>query len=152
MAFRFSLAALLRLRATLEQVEERGLLRLRQDTRQLEILLEQMAVRQHSQKVRRIAPPAGAVLTGAHLQFSDFLETRLKHEEQLAREQLRVKIEEVRKQFAIFAEARRRREAIEALRDHELRTFQEQDRRREQRSLDDVFLLQLLLARRGRRG
>ena len=39
---------------------------------------------------------------------------------------------------------------MESLRDGELRSYREQERRREQRGLDDLFLLQLLHTRGGR--
>lgn len=150
MTFHFSLAALLRLRTTLELVEERSLLRLRQDARQFELDLERMVARRREQRLRRSPALSGGALLGADLQFSDFLEARLEVDEELVRQLLLAKQMEIQGQLVVFLEARRRREVMESLRDGELRSYREQERRREQRGLDDLFLLQLLHTRGGR--
>ncbi len=147
MAFRFSLEGLLRLRATLEQVEERALLRLWQDTRRLEQEVEQVAALRLRQRSRRVPSVAGGALTGADLQFAGFLGIRLELEEQKIRQQLLAKQEETRRQLDVFTAARRRREAMQSLRDREFNVYREAEHRREQRGLDELFLLQLLLTR-----
>ena len=88
--------------------------------------------------------------SGADLHFSDFLDSRMEHEEQQVRQRLASEQQDIQHQLVVFLEARRRREAMEALRDRELRSYREQEQRREQRGLDDLFLLQLLLARGSR--
>ena len=152
MAFRFSLAALLQLRCTLEQVEERTLLGLRREARSLEQFLEHLTARRREQRERLRRTPSlpGSALTGADLHFSDFLDSRMEHEEQQVRQRLASEQQDIQHQLVVFLEARRRREAMEALRDRELRSYREQEQRREQRGLDDLFLLQRLLARGSR--
>jgi flagellar biosynthesis chaperone FliJ len=150
MTFRFALAALLRLRTTLEQVEERKLLSLRQDAVGCELAIEQTRAAWRNQQLRRGSATGSAGLIGADLRFSDFLQARLEFEEQQMRQTLLAKQEEVRGQLGVFINARRQREAIESLREHALEVYRENERRREQGSLDEVFLLQLWLARRNR--
>jgi flagellar export protein FliJ len=147
MAFHFSLEGLLRLRAALEQVEERALLRLRLEERLLEQEIEQMAAVRMRQRSRRVAAVSGGSLTGADLRFAGFLEARLALEEEKMQQRLREKREDTQRQVTVFSSARRRREAIEALRDRERTASREAERRREQRGLDDLFLLQLLRKR-----
>ena len=152
MAFRFSQNALLRLRATLQQVEERALLRMWQEARSGEKDLERAQAVRRDYRQRRTAPPPGAPLLGADLQFSDFVDAHLAGDEERMRQRLAAKQREVQTQLAVFREARRRREVIEALRDRELRTHREGELRREQRALDDAYLMQLLLPGRQTRG
>ena len=52
-------------------------------------------------------------------------------------------------QREIFQQARRAREMLERVRDRQLRVYQKQAARREQRRLDDLFLLQREYLRRG---
>jgi flagellar biosynthesis chaperone FliJ len=54
-----------------------------------------------------------------------------------------------REQREIFQEARRAREMLERVRDRQLRVYQKEVARREQRGLDDLFLLQREYLRRG---
>jgi flagellar biosynthesis chaperone FliJ len=90
---------------------------------------------------------SGGSLTGADLRFAGFLEARLALEEEKMQQRLREKREDTQRQVTVFSSARRRREAIEALRDRERTASREAERRREQRGLDDLFLLQLLRKR-----
>lgn len=142
MGFRFSLEGLLRLRATLEQVEECALLRLRREERLLQQEVEQVAALRLRQRALRAAARPGA-LTGADLQFAGFLVARLGLEEDAMRQHWLEKQNETQKQMGVFMAARRRREAIEALRNRELSAYREAEQRGEQRGLDEMFLLQL---------
>jgi flagellar biosynthesis chaperone FliJ len=170
MAFRFSLAALLRLRATLEQVEERKLMSLRHEAQRFELAIEQNIASRRDQRLQQgwlLAgrDPIGAGqagdrhagdrhattgLTGADLQFSHSCLARLELSAQQLQQQLVSKQEDIRLQLGRFTAARRQREAIESLRERQLELYRTEERRREQRSLDDLFLVQLLLARQGR--
>ncbi len=158
MAFLFSLVALLRLRGAREQVEERKLLSLRHDAQRFELAIEQNVVARRAQRLQQASLLArtdrisvehtrGGFMS-ADLQFSDFCLARLEFDAQQLRQQLAAKQEEIRRQLALFTEARRQREAIESLRDRQIEVYRAEERRREQRSLDDLFLLQLLRARR----
>jgi len=147
MGFHFSLEGLLRLRAALEQVEERALSRLRLEERLLEQEIEQMAAVRMRQTSQRVAAVPGGSLTGADLQFAGFLEARLALEEEKMQQRLREKREETQRQVNVFSAVRRRREAIEALRDRERAAYREAEQQREQRGLDELFLLQLLRGR-----
>ena len=52
-------------------------------------------------------------------------------------------------QQKIFQLARRERETFESLRDHQLHEYERDARRREQRQLDDLFLLRQSYLKRG---
>ena len=52
-------------------------------------------------------------------------------------------------QQKIFQQARRERETFESLRDHQLHEYERDARRREQRQLDDLFLLRQSYLKRG---
>jgi flagellar export protein FliJ len=148
MAFRFSLAALLRFRVILEQVEERKLLSLRQDALRIELAIQQTVIVQLDQRQQRALLLTRAGLTGAGLQFSNACLGRLELGEQQMRQQLLAKQVEIHRQLACFTEARRQREVIDGLRDRELQSYREEERRSEQRQMDELFLLRLLHARR----
>jgi flagellar biosynthesis chaperone FliJ len=150
MAFRFSLEGLLRLRVTLEQVEESALLRLRQEERLLRQQVEEVAALRLQQRSRRVAAlPAGA-LTGADLQFAEFLGARLALEEVEFRRRWLDKQKDTQRQMEVLTAARRRRQAMQALRDREFSAYRGAEHRREQRGRDELFLLHLLRARGNR--
>ena len=152
MAFRFSLAALLKLRSALERIEESKLLLLRREEQLLRLTLEQMVAARRALKLEVVASLSGSVsscgLTGADIKFSSFLRTQMAWQEQAFEEQLLEKEKETQKQMLAFLNARRQRKVLETLHARELASYSIEERRREQRSLDDMFLLQLTRARR----
>jgi len=159
MAFRFSLSALLRLRSTLERMQENRLTCLRQEARLLETSIEQTISARHNIKISAtpslVAPsssPPAEYPTGADFQFVRFQQEQLAWREQQLQLQLDEKRLQIHVQALAFAQARRQRQVLESLRDRELALYEEEERRRDQRQLDDTFLLQLMRKRALLRG
>ncbi len=148
MAFHFPLQAVLHFRQSVEHQQELRLRAANQLVGRARHLIEQLdAQRQdlHSAQVKELS----LGMTAVELQFELLCETELfrrrrELEQQLARlEQLR------EQQRALFQQARQAREMLEAVRDRQLRLYQKETARREQRSLDDLFLLRREYLRRG---
>jgi len=157
MAFRFSLSALLRLRSTLERIEESKLLFLRQEAQLLAASGERIATARRNLRIEPapnlVGPsPLSAFFTGADFQFLNLQQTRMAWQEQQIRRQLVEKQYEVQTQMAAFTEARRKRQVLESLRERELAMYALEERRRDQRRLDDAFLLLLIRQRAASRG
>jgi flagellar export protein FliJ len=147
MAFRFSLAALLRFRQSLEHQQE---LLLQEATQNV------LAARQRVEEAGRMlaamaAENAGklqAGVTAAELQF-DLLCRSLAAERRQALEKQLAVCEKARAQrLQAFQQARQQREAVDALRRRQFELYHEQETRREQRRLDDMFLLRREFLRR----
>ena len=148
MAFHFSLQAVLHFRQSIEHQQELRLHAANQMVARVGHLIEQTDEQRqelHSTQARKLS----SGMTAVELQFEllcegELLRRRRELELQLARlQQLR------EQQREIFQQARRARETLEAVRDEQLRVHEKQARRREQRSLDDLFLLQREHLRRG---
>ena len=152
MAFRFSLAPLLKLRSALDQIEEGKLLLLRREEQLLRLTLEQMVAARRALKLEAFPNTSGSAssqgLTGADIKFSSFLRTQMAWQEQAFEEQLTEKQKETKRQMQAFLDARRQRKVLETLHDSELAAYGIEERRREQRRLDDMFLAQLMRSRR----
>jgi len=140
MPFHFPLDAVLHFRQSLEHQQQLRLLAANQQVARVRHLIEQMeAHRQelHCAQVKELS----AGLTAAELRFgllcdAELVRHRRELEQQLARlQQLR------NQQREVFHQARRAREMLEAVRDQQFRLYQKEAARREQRSLDDLFLL-----------
>jgi len=141
MPFRFTLAALLRLR---QSVERQRILRLREAS--LNVARAQESIRQLDQFLAASAAADQAQLrtgrSGAELQFAFLTRENLRH----MREQLAVELrqlEQVRQHAAgEYQQAYREREVLETLRDHQRRDYLQERNRRQQRALDVAHLLQ----------
>jgi flagellar export protein FliJ len=148
MAFRFSLAMLLRFRQTLERQAE---ILLQEANQQVAGLLH--AIEEADRALAQVgAGEARALQSGvsaAELQFDllrrDVLLCRRKElVAELARAQ-QVQLQRRRE----FQRARQRREVVDTLRQHQLERYREEEGRREQRRLDDLFLLRREFLKRG---
>jgi flagellar export protein FliJ len=147
MSFHFSLQAVLHFRQSIEHHQELRLRAANQMVARVGHLIEQMdAQRQELHSTQTTKLSSG--MTAVELQFEllcegELLRRRRELEQQLARlQQLR------EQQREIFQQARRARETLEAVRDGQLRVHEKHARRGEQRSLDDLFLLQREYLRR----
>ena len=145
MAFKFSLATVLRLREIAEDREERLLMQIRQQMAQSHHELAELDARcialiaqRESELTNQI--PAASV-QGSYMQIS-VLEARKKgvREHLIALEALRVQ------QLKVYEKAHQNREVIEQIRKEKLEVFQREQVRREQHDMDDNFA-----ARRARR-
>jgi flagellar export protein FliJ len=87
-------------------------------------------------------------VTSAELRFAGQCDAELLRQRRLLEPQL-ARLEQLRQeQRLIFEKARRAREMLEGVRDRQLRVYQKEAARREQRGLDDFFLLQREYLRR----
>jgi flagellar export protein FliJ len=148
MAFHFPLQAVLHLRQSLEHQQELRLRAANQQVSQMQYGIEQVEIRRvelGDAQSRDLA----AGITSAELRFGLQCATQLGRykfelERQLAGMQ-RVRDQ----QSEIFQEARRKREMLEGVRDRQWRQYQQDTLRRQQRDLDDLFLLRRDYLRRG---
>ena len=141
MAFRFTLAPLLRLRQSLERQRSLALQQAAFNlTRAQDSLAHLDRFLAESELADAAALAAGR--TAAELQFASLLR------EQLDQLRLRLaaevqRLESLREQAArAYQQAYREREALETLRAHQLRAYQAEQSRRQQRELDAAFLLE----------
>jgi len=148
MAFRFPLEAVLHFRQSLEHQQELRLRAANQLVARVQGLIQQVEVRREEIRSAQVEELAAGT-TAVELQFellcaTELVRQRRELEQQLARlKQLR------EQQREIFYQARRARETLEAVRDQQLRLYQKKAGRRQQRSLDDLFLLRRQYLRRG---
>jgi len=139
MAFRFALAALLEYRESLEQREYLALEKTQQEIVQTQIALHQCAESRSAATRRREADLCRGV-TSVHLQAAYEEETALVERGEKLRAQLREL--QVRRQNCLRAYelARRNRELLDELRIQQLDAYRREQAKREQATLDDVFL------------
>jgi flagellar export protein FliJ len=147
MAFHFPLHAVLHIRQSIEHQQELRLRAANQRVARVRGLIEHLeGSRQELHSTQSAELSAGT--TAAELRFelqcdAELLRHRRELEHQLAG------LQQVRdQQREIFQQARRARETLECVRDQKLRLYEKEALRREQRNLDDLFLLRQVLLRR----
>jgi flagellar export protein FliJ len=148
MPFHFALETVLHFRQSIEHQQQLRLLAANQQVARVQHLVEQMDARRqqlHAMQIKQLS----SGMTAAELRFGLLCEAEiLRHRREL--EQQHVRLQQLREQQReIFHQARRARETLEALRDRQFRLYQKEAARREQRSLDDLFLLRRQYLRRG---
>jgi flagellar export protein FliJ len=139
MAFRFSLDAVLRFRESVEHSEEAALLRIVQGIAQAELELRQVAeeqVRLRAQREHDLALKLPAV----HLNQIAMRELELKTVADGLRLRLRQLEAQRVQQLAVYQNARQDREVLTELRKRQRQAHQMEERRREQKTLDNLFL------------
>jgi flagellar export protein FliJ len=130
----------LHLRQSLEHQQELRLRSANQQVARVRHLLEQMDL--HRERLLLLqGDELIAGTTAAELRFSLLCDGEiLRHRREL--EQQLVRLQQLRdQQREIFQQARRARETLESVRDRQLLMYQKQAARREQRNMDDLFLL-----------
>lgn len=147
MAFHFPLQAVLQYRKSLEHQQELRLRAANQQVARVRHLIEQMDLRrQQLQSTQERDLSSGT--TSAELRFGLQLEAELQRHRLTLQQQL-VALEKARDlQREIFQQARRARETLESVRDHQLLLYKKEAARREQRGLDDLFLMRREYLRR----
>jgi flagellar biosynthesis chaperone FliJ len=91
-----------------------------------------------------------AGLTGAELQFDLLCNSALASYRKVLEKEL-AELEKLRdQQYEVFRRARLQREILESVRDGQLRDYRAQKIRREQRAIDDLFLMRREFLRRER--
>jgi flagellar export protein FliJ len=146
MAFHFPLQALLHLRNSMEHQQELKLRAANQRLSRVRHMLEQLEEQRLELRAAQSRQLSDGT-TAAELRFQLQCEGQmLRHRREI--EQQFVILEKARnQQREVLQSARRARETLEALRDQQLDAYEKQARRREQRNLDDLFLMRLLAHR-----
>jgi flagellar export protein FliJ len=148
MAFQFSLQTILHFRKSIEHQQELRLRAASQQVARVQHGIEQMDARKKdllSAQTNQLS----SGMTAAELRFG------LECEASLLRQRRELDLQLVRQQQArdqqreIFQQARRARATLESVRDQQLRLYKQEAARREQRNLDDLFLLRRQYLRRG---
>ena len=139
MAFRFSLDAVLRFRESVEHSEEAALLRMVQQIAESEQELRRLGAEQarvREQRERDLARKLPAV----HLRDIAVRELELK----TAADDLRLRLTQLEgerlKQLAVYQSARQDRQVLSELREQQRHGYQMEQRRQQQKTLDDLFL------------
>ena len=139
MAFRFTLDAVLRFRESVEHSEEAALLLIvrqiieaEQELQQVDA--EQVRIREQREKDLALKLPA------AHLMEITERELELKG----AADELRVRLQQLETQrltqLGVYQTARQDRQVLSELRERQRHAYQLQQKRQEQKTLDDLFL------------
>jgi len=141
MAFRFTLAPLLRLR---QSIERQRILKLQEANLQVSRAQEKLAQleRSLSEAAQSDAAALQAGRTAAELQFASVLRENLHHYRQELQSDI-LQFELLRQQaLGEYHRAYREREVLETLRARERRVYQQEQLRRQQQELDATYLLQ----------
>jgi flagellar export protein FliJ len=151
MAFHFPLQAVFHFRQSVEHQQELRLRTANQQVAKARHLIDHIDDRIRQIQTRQ-AQQLQAGTTSAELRLALTGEAWLRQQRQDAEREL-MRWQNLRdQQQKIFQQARRERETFESLRDRQLQQYQRDAARREQRQLDDLFLLrQAYLRQAGRR-
>jgi flagellar export protein FliJ len=148
MAFRFPLEVVFHFRQSMERQQELRLRAANQQVARVRHLLEQLDRRMEEMRACQ-SQQLGAGTTAAELRFALLCEGAFEQQRR-EKEQELVRLQALRdQQQRIFRQARRERETIESLRSRQLREYERNQARKEQRQLDDLFLLRQAYLRRG---
>lgn len=148
MAFHFALQAVYHFRQSVEHQQELRLRTANQQVAKVHHLVEQTEDGIKELQVRRTRE-LGDGMTAAEMIFIlNALSVLAARRKDLERELVRLKNLRDQQQ-RVFQQARRERETFESLRDEQFRLYVRNQGRREQRQLDDSFLLRQSYLRRG---
>lgn len=140
MAFRFSLASVLRLRESIEKAELQRLQAIAAQLMQVRVEIE-LADDEIEAAKRQVIEQASAGISGAELQLAAIGESA-RRAYRAALVAKRDELERLRnEQQARYIEARRRREILANLRLRQLSAYEREQARREQQRIDDLFLM-----------
>ena len=148
MPFRFHLESILRLRESLEHREELLLQNANHRVAQLQGEIE-ACTRELQQRVIEFQKRMAQGAFASELQFELFVSHALENRQQVLGADLK-KLELLRdQQRERYQKARRERETLEAIRQHEVESYRIREQRRTQRTLDEEFLRRRDFQRRG---
>lgn len=148
MAFHFPLEAVLHYRKSLEHQQELRLRAANQQVARVRHLIEELELRRQQIQATQSRELSSGT-TAAELRFglhceAEILRHRLTLAQQLAN------LEKLRdQQRELFQQARQSRETLENVRERQLSFYTKEAARREQRGLDDLFLMRREYLRRG---
>lgn len=148
MAFRFSLQTVLQFRRSVEHQEEIRLRAIHQALRKVRHQIEQIAaaICQESELSRNEIEGG---TTGAEIQFHAETHSALMEQQRRYQCELLRLAKICEQQQVVFNQARKQRETLESLRDRLLRDYETESRRREQRTIDELFLMRRIQKDRG---
>ena len=147
MAFHFPLQPVLHFRESVEHQQELRLRTANQQVARVRHLLEQIDARRQELQTTQ-AQELNSGITAAELRFHLLCDAEvLRHRRELEKELVR--LQQLREQQReTYQQARRARETLEAVRDRQALLYRKEAARREQRSLDDLFLMRREYLRR----
>jgi len=147
MAFRFSLETVLHFRKSVEQAEQATLHQIVQAISIHRAELRQIEENQHSLREQRNRE-LNQGLPAAHLLEWNDREESFSRAANLLRQELQ-RLELARqKQMLIFQNARREREILSRIREQRHNTWEREEARKQQKAIDELFLIQLLSERK----
>ena len=139
MAFRFSLEAVLRFRQNVERLEEAALTRIVQEIAGVQLEFQRVNAQQESLRAQ-LERDLKRSLPAIHLMELAEQEAWLR----AGAEALCVRLEELEtqrlEQLAIYQKAQQGRQVLSEVRKRQQQSFETEQRRREQKTLDDLFL------------
>ena len=139
MSFQFPLATVLRYRESIEQREYFALEKIQQEIVQVELKISQAEDDRSAAAKSR----AGELAQGTH---AIAIQSAYEYEKALDQEVERLRVEwrelkiKWRQQLASYELARRNRETLEKLREKQLNVYTQEQTKREQAAIDDLFL------------
>jgi flagellar export protein FliJ len=140
MPFRFALETILHFRRSVEHQQELRLRTANQQVARMRRLIEHIEQQIDSLYTRQ-SSELNMGTTAAELRFNDTCEAVLVQQHMSAQRELQ-RLEQVRdQQKQAYQQARSERETFESLREQQQNEYQRNSRRREQRELDELFLL-----------
>lgn len=139
MTFRFKLDAVLRFRLSVEHSEEAALYRIVQEIAEADLQLQQVNVKQDHLRAQR-EEDLTRKLPAVHLLEIAERELDLKNTADSLRSRLRQLETQRLKQMAIYQAAHQDREILSELREQQRQAHQLEQKRQEQKMLDDLFL------------
>lgn len=148
MALHFRLQAVLHLRQSLEHQQELRLRAANQQVARVRHLIDQMEAHRQ-QALQRQSEALLVGVTAAELRFGVLCDTELLRHRRELEHQLKKLLQARDQQMEVFRQARRLRETLESVRDLQLRSYGKEAARREQRAMDDLFLMRRDYVRRG---
>jgi len=140
MTFRFRLDGVLRFRKSVEQSEEVALYRIVREIIDVERELQQLESNQVRIREQR-EQDLTRTLPAVHLREIAERELELQTAADRVRSRLRQLETQRHQQLAIYQTAHQNREVLSELREQQRRAHQMEQRRREQKALDDLFLI-----------
>jgi flagellar export protein FliJ len=140
MAFRFPLEALLKLRRAHER---RELLRLVALSNELNTLLQQeQDLLRHKREIRETTECALLKgMSAGEFHFMNAVASALENRQQVVRERKERVMNQHLTQQALYQQTRRNRKILDNLRARQLATYRQEQSRREQQQVDELFVL-----------
>lgn len=139
MSFKFSFAAVLRFRQTLEERDKLALERIQHEIARLTRLLEQVEIEKAKDARTRELELSGGI-PAAHILAIEAARQRLQQSKKQLEEQLGKLRAEREKKLLAYNTSRRNREMLSELRQQQWEEYESQEARRQQKIMDDLFL------------